>query len=143
MKKMGIILVIIFTILVGLWIWVLSGSNQIFQNEIKPKAFSPQFDDRGQVTVDITPLSLELGKEAKFKVVLDTHSVELSYDLLRVSSLRDDKDSNFKPLSWGGGSGGHHLTGELVFPGLSAKTKSVELIILNISGFDRRFTWNL
>lgn len=143
MKKLGIILVLTLVALVGLWIWVVIGPNQVSQDATKQKVFLKQSDDRGQVTVEVIPISLESGKEVRFKVVLDTHSVELSYDLLKASNLSDDRSNNFKPISWNGGSGGHHLNGELVFPSLAAKAKSAQLIIANISGFDRRFIWNL
>lgn len=141
MKKVGMILILILIILTGFWIYALQGSNQISPSR-EPTVFLKQSDNRGQVTVDVTPISLEAGKEVKFEVVLDTHSVELSYDLLTVSSLSDDTGQNFKPLSWSGGSGGHHLSGELVFPAISKNAKFVELVIFNIEGVDRRFKWD-
>jgi len=143
MNKLGIILVVIMITLVGMWVWVVINPNQTSQSEVKSKVLSEQSDDQGQVTVDVTPVFLEPGKETKFSVTLNTHTVELSYDLLTVSNLADDKGNNLKPISWSGGSGGHHLVGELVFPSLSTKAKSVQLTIANISGFDRKFRWEL
>lgn len=135
MKKIGIILALLPIIIVGLWIF----------NEAKPKTAPSvkQTDEQGEVTVEVTPLLLQAGKDAKFEVVLDTHSVELSYNLMEAASLIDNQGKQYKPISWSGGSGGHHLSGELVFPSLSNKIKSAQLIIANISGFDRKFTWRL
>lgn len=143
MKILGIFLVLVLVILVGSWAWIMIGANQVSQGTVKQKEFLKQSDDRGDVNVEVGPISLGAGKEVRFKVVLETHSVELNYDLLKISSLSDDKGNSLKPLSWSGGSGGHHLSGELIFPGLASKAKSAELLIANISGFDRSFRWNL
>lgn len=143
MSKVGISLILIFITLAGLWIWAVIGSDQTPQKEIKQEFLTKQSSDQGEVSIEVTPVVLEPGKEAKFDVVFNTHSVELDYDLLKVSNLRDDKGNSLTPISWSGGSGGHHLNGELVFPSISAKAKSAQLIIANISGFDRSFVWNL
>lgn len=143
MSKVGISLILIFITLAGLWIWAVKGSDHTPQKEIKQEFLTKQSSDQGEVSIEVTPVSLEPGKEAKFDVVFNTHSVELDYDLLKVSNLRDDKGNSLTPISWSGGSGGHHLNGELVFPSISAKAISAQLIIVNISGFDRSFVWNL
>lgn len=143
MKKMGIILLLILVVLVGLWVWVMISPNQISKEQVQQKTFTKQSDDQGEVIVEVTPISLDAGKEVKFRVALDTHSVELAYDLMKTSKLVDDKGQSLVPFSWNGGSGGHHLNGELVFPSLATETKSAQLVIANISGFDRRFIWNL
>lgn len=143
MKKMRTILLLMLVALVGLWVWVVISPNQIPQEQAQHKTFTKQSDDQGAVIVEAIPISLEPGKEVKFKVVLDTHSVELKYDLVKISKLFDDKGQSLVPVSWSGGSGGHHLSGELVFSNISAKAKSAQLIIASISGFDRKFIWNL
>lgn len=153
MKNFGIIMVLILITLTGLWVWAVVGPNQTPQERMQQKllsegkqsndSFTKQSNDQGEVSIEATPVVLEPGKEAKFNVVFNTHSVELDYDLLKLSSLSDDKGNKLAPISWSGGSGGHHLNGELVFPSISAKAKSAQLIIANISGFDRSFIWNL
>lgn len=153
MKNFGIIMVLILITLTGLWVWAVVGPNQTPQERIQQKLFSEgkqsndlftkQSNDQGDVIVEAVPVSLEPEKEAVFQVTFNTHSVELAYDLMKVSKLVDDKGNNLAPISWSGGSGGHHLNGELVFPSISAKAKSAQLIIANISGFDRSFVWNL
>ena len=143
MKSLGIILVLILITLTGLWVWAIAGPKQTPQEKVQQKSFTAQSSDRGEVSIEVTPVVLEPGREVKFNVVFNTHSVELNYDLLRASSLNYDKDNKSIPISWSGGSGGHHLNGELVFPNISGKAKSIELTIVNISGFDRRFRWNI
>ena len=142
MKKFGLILGFMSVILLGIFIWSVLTTDQILQQETRD-SLSGQSSDQGEVVVEAEPLDLESGKQTKFKVTMDTHSVELDYDLMKVSSLVNDQGNTLKPLSWNGGSGGHHLKGELTFPALEQKSKSVELLMANISGFDRRFKWNL
>ena len=143
MNKLGIILVLTMILLTTFWVWMIIGPQQKQSDQAQPILLTKQSDDRGDVIVVVTPIILKQRQEAKFDVALDTHSVELSYDLLTVSSLNDDKGNSLKPLSWSGGTGGHHLKGQLVFPPLSAKAKSVKLVIAGISGFDWKFIWNL
>ena len=137
MKKLGIILILNLTliILVGVWVW----NNRVESNQ---NQFTEQSDDQGEVTVEVMPVSLEPGKEVKLQVLIDTHSVELDYDLLKLAVLNDDKSNSLKPLSWTGGSGGHHLKGELIFPKISGSTKALELTIARIGGVDRKFKWS-
>lgn len=143
MNKLGIILILTMLTLTGFWVWTVMGQSQTQKSRVQEKLLTKQSDERGGVTVAAEPIFLEAGKEASFKIVLDTHNVELDYDLLKVSTLSDEKGNSFKPLSWSGGSGGHHLKGDLVFPAFPAKAKLVQLLIAGISGFDRRFIWNL
>lgn len=143
MNKLGIFLSLIFIILVGLWGWIIIGSKQTPPVVLQEKRLNTQTVSEGEVSVEVTPMVLETGKEAKFRVTLNTHTVELDYDLLKVSNLQDDKGNNVKAISWSGGSGGHHLTGELIFPAISGRAKSVKLTITGISGSDRKFSWNI
>lgn len=143
MKKIGIFLVLMMIILVGFWVWNVLEPNQATKDQAQQEQFVKQFDNQGEVIVEVMPISLKKNKEAKFQVLFDTHTVELDYDLLKAASLKDDQGNSLKPISWSGGSGGHHLKGELGFPKISDNLKFMELIIVNISGFDRRFKWNL
>jgi DNA-binding beta-propeller fold protein YncE len=68
------------------------------------------------VTVEVTPLNLDgSGATVDFQVVLDTHAVELDYDLVQLSILRDDQGNEYAPVGWEGGQGGHHMSGILRF----------------------------
>lgn len=143
MKKLGTVLLLMSVVLVGSWIWMVVSSAEPALDQVQQKTLIRQSNDQGEVIVEVTPVVLKPGKEARFEVSLNTHTIELDYDLLKVSSISDDKGNKLSPLSWSGGSGGHHLTGELVFPSLSGKAKSVQLVIADISGFNRSFIWNL
>lgn len=110
-------------------------------SEIQP-TFGSQVDDRGGVKINITPQNI---LEGEFKVVLDTHSVDLSEDLVKVTTLKDENGKEYKPISWDGSvPGGHHREGVLKFGSLLPKPQSVELIIRGIGGIsERKFLWQL
>lgn len=101
----------------------------------------------------VTPLNLGMpGKTLDFKVAMDTHSVELAYDLTKTAILRINRGREYAPLSWDGGSGGHHLSGKLSFPATDASgqpvlaldVKVLELILKGIGGVPSRvFRWDL
>lgn len=146
MKKLGIILSAILIFLIGLWLVSVFRINPVpvkDNDQMQKKTYQTQKNEQNEVTVEVTPISLKTEANLEFKVVLDTHSVELNYDLMKIAKLTDDKGRNLKPLSWIGGSGGHHLSGELVFPAISKDVKFLELTIANIAGPDRSFRWDL
>ncbi|MDP3954955.1 MAG: hypothetical protein Q8Q15_01150 [bacterium] len=147
MKKLLIIFLLLIPVIAGLFLLAQSRENKQVEPEIvsenKVKSFPAQTSDEGQVVVDVQPKLLEVGKEAVFEVTFTTHSVELDFDLASVSRLKDDQGKELNAVSWTGGKGGHHLSGELSFPKISDKAKSVELIISNISENDRSFGWDL
>lgn len=98
----------------------------------------------GPVSVAVTPRSLE-GASWNFNITLNTHSEELSEDLVAVSELIDDQGKSYKPTAWEGAPpGGHHREGILKFNPVSPKPKSIELKIKNVGGVsERRFKWSL
>lgn len=116
--------------------------NQQQENISKKGDFASKTDDQGEVSVKVSPKGLEVGKEAVFEVVLDTHFVPLDFDLTKISKLTDDQGNVYQPISWSGGSGGHHLSGTLSFPQLP-QTKFVEFSLSEINKIDRNFRWDL
>ncbi len=100
----------------------------------------------GPVSVAVTPKDLEDGLAAwDFHMTLNTHSEELSEDLVAISELVDDQGKVYKPASWEGAPpGGHHREGILKFNPISPKPESLELKIKNVGGIsERRFKWDL
>jgi len=110
----------------------------------------PKFETKrgamGAVSVEVTPTSL-----GGFEVVLNTHSVDLDFDLTKAMSLSDDLGNVYSPISWSGGKGGHHLTGSVVFGDILKKARKVTLTISEIenSTFNEiesptlSFSWDL
>ena len=101
--------------------------------------------DRG-VTVEATPQNPAAdGKSWNFKIVFDTHSQELSDDVLKSAILLDGTGGRYVPVAWeGAGPGGHHREGVLRFQPLSSSPKQIELQIRRPGeSAPRSFRWQL
>ena len=97
----------------------------------------------GEVTVKVTYLNPQASDAPRFQVVLETHSVDLdSYDLKKLSSLRDGTGKSFEPGQVENKGSGHHRQVVLSFPRFSSQPKAVEVVIRNIGGVkERSFRW--
>lgn len=157
MKKIAIIVIaVLFIILTA----TLSGSlsinigrkstntsanaNGLVQNT--NSSLETKESNEGPVTVTVTALSLENASSTwDFKIVLNTHSEELSEDLVAVSELLDGRGKSYKPTNWEGAPpGGHHREGVLKFNPISPRPESIELKMINIGKVsERRFKWDL
>ena len=83
----------------------------------------------GGVTVKITPrVTAADAATWVFAVVLDTHSQELSDDLLRTTVLVTDEGRELQPIAWKGAApGSHHREGSLEFTAPSPTPKAFAL----------------
>ena len=98
------------------------------------------------VTVTVTPQNIS--REAKsweFKIVLETHSTDLSDDLTKSAALIDERVIRYVPTGWeGAGPGGHHRTGVLRFKPISPQPQAMELRITRTGeAVPRSFKWQL
>lgn len=107
------------------------------------KIFEIKENTEDSITVSAKPIKLSSKENVVFEISLNTHSVELNYNLKELAVLIDEKGREYKPVSWDGEVGGHHLSGNLTFPSLGKNTKSFQLKIRNIAGIERIFSWNL
>lgn len=99
----------------------------------------------GAVTFEVTPLNL--GSSAAtldFEVAMNTHSVDLSFDLKQLAMLKTDTGAEITPSAYQRGSG-HHVTSKLSFPADKlAGAKTLTLIVKDVAGVpERTFTWDL
>ncbi|KKQ52377.1 MAG: hypothetical protein UT19_C0007G0085 [Candidatus Woesebacteria bacterium GW2011_GWB1_39_10b] len=140
----GIILVIV---VIGSFI---SRKKEIPQGEVEQKqiqnTLSPQTNSEGSVEVEVIPVEISDTSDLwQFKIVLNTHSVELDQDLTKITLLVDDKGNEYQSLSWEGAPpGGHHREGVLTFDSISPQPSSIELVVRDIDGIEeRKFSWNL
>lgn len=108
-------------------------------------AFEAQTSDKNMVRVDVKPIQLTAGEKAIFQVSLNTHSVELSYDMEEVCILQDNEGRVYKVSKWKGSSpGGHHRRGTLEFPALEGNPRSIRLILKGIADVpERAFEWKI
>lgn len=98
------------------------------------------------VTVKVTPKDVAPGSATwAFVVVLDTHSQDLSDDLVKTSALLDAQGIRYAPLAWEGApAGGHHREGVLRFKGLGPAPGAFELQIRRPGeNAARSFRWTL
>jgi hypothetical protein len=101
-------------------------------------------DAQASVTVEVTPAGGTSGTLI-FDVSMNTHSVELGYDMTKIATLTDDQGRNYPAKSWDGASGGHHRQGSLTLEvPTGAAPKSLELNLAGIGGAPTRpFKWDV
>lgn len=107
-------------------------------------------DSQGSVEFVIIALNLIAPVETlDFDVTMDTHSVDLSWDLAALSTLATDAGVEVKGLSWPVGNG-HHYEGTLSFPLKTADgkllltgAKKLILIIRDAGAPERIFEWQI
>ncbi len=97
------------------------------------------------VTVDVTFLK-DRGDGPAFKVVLDTHSVNLDgYRFEEIVRLRDGKGGELAPTAVENPQGsGHHRSATVRFAWPEPRPKSLELVVKGVAGVpERAFQWAL
>ncbi len=119
-------------------------TNQASQQTNTKQKLESKIDDQASVTVTVTPVDISSqSKEWKFDVVMDTHSVELDQDLLKIIVLVDDQGKEYIPINWEGPVGGHHREGIITFNQITSTSKSIELKVSGVGDVVRSFTWQL
>lgn len=116
----------------------------------EPTSSLTREDAQGAVTFKITPRNLEVsGTTLDFDVVLDTHSVDLAWDLAAQAKLTTDTGLEVSGQSWPVGAG-HHVEGLLTFPANTADgtplLDGATTLTLTITATDvpeRVFVWQL
>jgi len=153
-RRTWIIALIALVVILGtLWVWNRTQSAGGTGNTSAATADGAMVrtNEGGQVTIKVTWQGKSAGPV--FTVEMDTHAVDLdSYDLRQLAVLRTDQGQEIQPGGWNAPTGGHHRTGTLTFPAtttsgtpvIGPKTRTLELIIRNVSGIsERSFQWTL
>jgi len=105
----------------------------------------------GGVTVKVTPANLKDSDAdtLDFTVSLDTHTVELNYDLVQLAVLTDNLGNEYSPASWTPEqSDGHHVGGLLSFGDrvtiLEEGVTELTLTVKDVAGIaERFFVWSI
>lgn len=107
-------------------------------------------DEQGAVIVEVTPVNLtNPGEALEFEVDLNTHSVDLSMDLGPLATLTTDGGKTVQASQWDAPSGGHHVSGKLIFPAtiegqpVLEGAKKLTLTIKDLDSLERIFSWDL
>ncbi len=109
----------------------------------QPAADLSRTNEGGAVTFVVTPRNLDASSGTlDFYVSMNTHSVDLGFDLAKMSVLKTDTGAEIAPSAYQGGSG-HHVRGLLSFPAApAAGARTLTLVISNAAGVaERTFTW--
>jgi hypothetical protein len=107
---------------------------------------APQKSVERSVTLTVTPQDfLGNAKTWDFRISLDTHSQDLSDDLLKSAVLLDGTGARHAPVAWEGAApGGHHREGVLRFNPVSPQPAAIELQITRPGeAAPRSFKWQL
>jgi len=99
----------------------------------------------GGVTVAVTFLK-ERSDAPSFRVVLDTHSVNLDgYRFEEIARLRDGKGGEVTPTAVEGSEGsGHHREATVRFAWPDPKPKIIEMVVKGVAGVpEREFRWSV
>jgi hypothetical protein len=112
--------------------------------------YAAQTDTQGAVTFEVTPLNLAApGATLDFSVSMNTHSVNLGWNLAAQSTLTTDTGRQVLGQTWPVGNG-HHYAGTLRFPAqtadgasLVAGAKRLTLAIRDTDVAQRVFVWDL
>jgi len=150
MKRSEIIILLLAVFIGGLLVFYdlksVSNSTQndsdILNNSQK---WESKIDDKASVVVTVIPSDLSMeSREWKFDVAMNTHSVELDQDIIQVAMLVEDFGKEYKPLRWEGApAGGHHREGILIFAPITPYPQHLTLIVNDVGGVQRSFTWTL
>ena len=119
-------------------------------SETRAAADIVRSDAQGAVEFVVTPLILAAaGATLDFDVSMNTHSVDLGWDLAAQSVLATDTGLEVTGQSWPVGSG-HHFEGTLSFPSTTSSGEflldgaaSLTLTIRDTDVAARVFTWEL
>lgn len=128
----------IFVVIIGLS----SMTTTLFA--IEHNYFNQEFEEQvlknRRVTFSVKP---EIDKDINIFISMNTHSVDLDFDMVEIGFLLDAKGNKIEPVSWDGpGKGGHHRSGKLMF---NYNNYSTLIFVLNPGGKfkELEFTWDI
>lgn len=108
-------------------------------------------DRQGSVEVAVIPAGFDMDSDGmlSFEISMNTHSIDLSMDLAKLSTLATDHGVILSASSWSGGNG-HHVGGILSFPVRAADgspivsgAQKLTLTIRDVDVPERLFVWEL
>jgi hypothetical protein len=107
-------------------------------------------DEQGAVVFEVTPVNLGSPEETlDFEVVMNTHSIDLGWDLAAQSVLQTDTGLEVGGTAWPVGNG-HHYGGTLSFPSVTDDGENLlegvgrlTLVIRDTDVPERLFVWEL
>lgn len=119
--------------------------NDTTQSSHSDQNLSLQESDENNVVIVVKPKVISEGKKTQFEIQLNTHSVNLDFDLEKISKLIDENGNEYTDSTWEGSPpGGHHRNGVLTFDTPMVQTKTLRLIMIDESSIkERTFEWKI
>lgn len=132
--KMFVFLLLGEAFLIG---WIVSGRS------FGAEASLIRTHSEGGVTIEMTYLNPGVVDDARFQMILNTHSVNLdSFDARTSSVLRDETGKEYQPSKVENKGSGHHRELVVIFP--KPGGKKLELVVKDVAGVkERSFRWDL
>lgn len=122
--------------------WTFYSGRNSNTEETRPanttRAYESKRGEMGAVDIEVKPLSA-----SKYEVILNTHSVNLDFDIRSIVKLSDNNGNEYTAVSWSGDRGGHHLNGVIQFSTIDPNAKNVKLEISEIENEVLNFEWEL
>lgn len=120
-------------------------TSKISQQINTTQKWESQTYDQSEIKITVTPIDISPeSKEWKFNVSIDSNSVELSQDATKVAILLDDSGKEYMSLRWESISTySNHREGVLIFPPITPYPQHLKLIMNDINGIQKLFTWIL
>ena len=106
---------------------------------------APIVKEEKYVSFEVTPIDFSFGQSLAFEIRMNTHQVDLDFDLTEISVVRIDRETTLEPIAWEGSSpGGHHRNGRLFFPVIPSAAEQIDLIIADVADVPERiFSWKV
>ncbi len=130
----------------------IDNQQPVIQDDTQVKSQNLERVDRqGSVEVAVIPAGFDMDSDGmlSFEISMNTHSVDLSIDLAKLSTLATDHGVILSASSWSGGNG-HHVGGILSFPVRAADgspivsgAQKLTLTIRDVDVPERLFVWEL
>lgn len=119
------------------------GAILLYASGVPAEGLARQSTSESGVTVSVTPRNLKDGSW-EFAIALNTHSQDLTDDLMKSASLVAN-GKTLAPSGWKGSpAGGHHRKGVLRFDAVNPKPQEIELRIARPGEpRPRSFRWQL
>lgn len=140
--KIILIAAAIFIVIVGLFFVGLAKTTKKEASSQGSVILQPQTNSEGGVSITVNSENFDF-KNPQFLISFETHQGDLDFNIAEVAILTTNNTTEYRPLAWDGGTGGHHLSGILSFPAIS-EAKNIKLIIKNVYGIPaREFFWTI
>lgn len=135
MKKILVIALVLIFVITGVFLFI----NKL----LGEKKINPQTKTFGRVDVVVTPKQVSTSKPVVFELSLNNHAINLDYNFRDIVKLTDIKGNTYKAISWTGGSGGHHVDGEISFEPLKKNARNINLSLQGIDGVTDSFSFSI